>query len=43
MRLASAEAKANSRGLQPEELILYEELHRIIERWRSEMRELGGE
>ena len=43
MRLASAEAKANSRGLQPEELVLYEELHRIIERWRSEMRELGGE
>jgi hypothetical protein len=43
MRLASAEAKADSRGLQPEEAALYEELHKIIERWRSEMRELGGE
>ena len=43
MRLASAEAKADSRGLQPEEAALYDELHKIIERWRSEMRELGGE
>jgi hypothetical protein len=43
MRLASAEAKADSRSLQPEEAVLYEELHKIIERWRDEMRELGGE
>jgi DNA replication initiation complex subunit (GINS family) len=42
-RLASAEAKADSRNLQPEEAALYDELHKIIERWRSEMRELGGE
>ena len=41
MRLASAEARADSRGLQPEEAALYEELHKIIERWRDEMRELG--
>ncbi|UCD45880.1 MAG: DNA replication complex GINS family protein [Candidatus Bathyarchaeota archaeon] len=43
MRLAGAEVKADSRGLQSEESVLYNELHNIIERWRSKMRELGGE
>jgi hypothetical protein len=43
MRLASAEAKADSRRFQSEEVVLYNKLHKIIERWRSEMRELGGE
>ena len=43
MRLASAEAKSNSKGLQPEETALYDELHKVIERWRNEMRKLSGD
>ncbi len=41
VRLASAEAAADTRQLQPEEGTLYKELHAIISSWREEMRELG--
>lgn len=43
VRLASAEAAASSRPLQPEEAALYEELHDLISSWRREMRRLGVE
>ena len=41
VRLASAEAAADTRQLQPEEDTLYKDLHAIISSWREEMRELG--
>lgn len=41
VRLASAEAAADKRQLQPEEGTLYKDLHAIISSWREEMRELG--
>ena len=41
VRLASAEAAADRRQLQPEEGTLYKDLHAIISSWREEMRELG--
>lgn len=41
VRLASAEAAADARRLQPEENTLYKDLHAIISSWREEMRELG--
>ncbi len=40
VRLASAEAAAMSRALQPEEAALYSELHALISSWRREMRKL---
>jgi hypothetical protein len=43
VRLASAEAAADTRHLRPEEDTLYKELHSIISSWREEMRELGEE
>lgn len=43
VRLASAEAAADIRQLQPEEDTLYKDLHAIISSWREEMRELGEE
>lgn len=42
VRLATAEAAASSRALQPEEASLYDELHGLISSWRREMRRLGG-
>ncbi len=42
-RLASAEATAQTRSLQPEEVALYAELRELISSWRKGMRELGGE
>lgn len=42
-RLASAEATAQTRSLQPEEAALYAELRELISSWRKKMRELGGE
>ncbi|HUS79602.1 MAG TPA: hypothetical protein VM050_13185 [Patescibacteria group bacterium] len=41
MRLASAEASAQTKGLQPEEEALYRELNSLIASWRKEIRELG--
>lgn len=43
VRLASAEAAARSRALQPEEAALYRDLHDIISSWRKEMRRLGAD
>ena len=40
VKLASAEAAASSRPLQPEEAALYGELHTLISSWRREMRRL---
>jgi len=40
-RISSAEAELQGRTLQPEEEILYDELHRLISKWRQEMRGLG--
>lgn len=41
VRLASAEAAASSRPLQPEEAALYFELHAFVSSWRREMRRLA--
>jgi DNA replication initiation complex subunit (GINS family) len=41
VRLASADASAPTRALQPEESLLYEELKSKISSWRREMRGLG--
>ncbi len=41
VRLASAEASAPTRALQPEESLLYEELRSKVSSWRREMRGLG--
>ena len=41
VRLASAEAAAQTRALQPEEVALYSDLHFLITSWRKGMRELG--
>lgn len=41
VRLASAEAPASPRSLQPEEASLYEKLHPMISSWRRETRRLG--
>jgi hypothetical protein len=40
-RLASAEAISLTRLLQPEEISLYEKVHRIVSDWRDSMREMG--
>ena len=40
-RISSAEAEIQGKALQPEEEVLYEELHRLISKWRQEMRGLG--
>jgi DNA replication initiation complex subunit (GINS family) len=40
VRLASAEAVVKPSTLQPEESVLYSELHSIISSWREEMRKL---
>jgi hypothetical protein len=40
-RLASAESLSPIRALTPEETKLYEELHRVIAKWRAELREMG--
>jgi len=40
-RISSAEAELQGKALQPEEEILYDELHRLISKWRQEMRGLG--
>ena len=42
IRLASAEAAVESRGLQKEESRLYNDLYSLVSSWRKEMRELGG-
>lgn len=41
VRLASAEASAQTRALQPEEAALYRDLHEAVSSWRKEMRGLG--
>lgn len=43
LRLASAEASAQTRALQPEEVALYSDLHSIISSWRRRMRKLEEE
>lgn len=43
IRIASAEATAQTKSLQPEEMALYAELRELVSSWRKKMRELGGE
>ena len=40
-RYASAEADSPTRVLQPEEVSLYDQVHRIISDWRGKMRKIG--
>lgn len=42
-RIATSEAETHPRTLEPEEIKLYQEVHRFIGNWREEMRELGEE
>ena len=42
VRLATAEAAASSRALQPEEVALYGELHTLVSSWRRGMKRLEG-
>lgn len=42
-RMAAAEAVSPTRVLQPEEISLYDRVHRIISDWRDSMREIGEE
>jgi hypothetical protein len=41
IRLASSEADSPTRVLQPQEISLYEKVHRIVSKWRKDMREIG--
>lgn len=41
-RLAASEAVSPTRVLQPEEISLYERVHRIVSDWRDSMREMRG-
>jgi hypothetical protein len=40
-RLASAEADSLTRVLQPQEISLYDKVHKIVSKWRKDMREIG--
>ena len=42
-RMGAAEADSPTRLLQPEEVTLYERVHRIVSDWRDSMREIGEE
>ena len=42
-RMAAAEAVSPTRVLQPEEISLYDRVHRIVSDWRESMREIGEE
>jgi hypothetical protein len=42
-RMAAAEAVSPTRVLQPEEISLYDRIHRIISEWRNSMREIAEE
>ncbi len=42
-RWASAEADSPTRVLQPEEITLYEKVHRTVNEWRDSMREISEE
>jgi len=41
IRLASTEATQPPKGIQPEEIRLYEDVQRTISSWRAEMRRVG--
>jgi len=40
-RLASAEADSPTRVLQSQEISLYDKVHKIVSKWRKDMREIG--
>ena len=42
-RMAVSTADSPTSPLQREEIILYEEVHRIVSDWREKMRSIGGE
>ena len=42
-RMAAAEAVSPTRVLQPEEISLYDRVHRLVSDWRESMREIGEE
>jgi len=40
-RLATSEADSPTRVLQPQEISLYDKIHKIVSKWRKDMREIG--